>query len=278
MTGTTLRRPAVAGPPRSARRSRRLRARAAPADAAPVRPRSPRRPAWPFPGSPACVPGVGPVRPVRLGTRVRAPRRQDAALDGPGNSPATFGHFGGAGTFLWVDPVARPRARGADRPRVRALGARGLAGTERRRVGGARPRLVSIDRRRGIHDQRQARLAPRRTDRQRAHRPPDLHGHLDPLRAPQPQALGRALPRAGDRGGRPRREDHGLPARQRGLLRPPGAARRDDPLHGRGRGARGRPRQRDPGQRASSTRWPPRRAKRAITGRSSSSSGSSTSR
>ena len=22
-----------------------------------------------------------------------------------GNSPATFGHFGGAGTFLWVDPV-----------------------------------------------------------------------------------------------------------------------------------------------------------------------------
>jgi CubicO group peptidase (beta-lactamase class C family) len=25
---------------------------------------------------------------------------------GPHNSPATFGHFGGAGTFLWVDPVA----------------------------------------------------------------------------------------------------------------------------------------------------------------------------
>jgi CubicO group peptidase (beta-lactamase class C family) len=23
------------------------------------------------------------------------------------NSPSTFGHFGGAGTFLWVDPVAR---------------------------------------------------------------------------------------------------------------------------------------------------------------------------
>jgi CubicO group peptidase (beta-lactamase class C family) len=22
------------------------------------------------------------------------------------NSPETFGHFGGAGTFLWIDPVA----------------------------------------------------------------------------------------------------------------------------------------------------------------------------
>ena len=25
---------------------------------------------------------------------------------GSANTPATFGHFGGAGTFLWVDPVA----------------------------------------------------------------------------------------------------------------------------------------------------------------------------
>ena len=25
---------------------------------------------------------------------------------GDRNSPATFGHFGGSGTFLWVDPVA----------------------------------------------------------------------------------------------------------------------------------------------------------------------------
>jgi CubicO group peptidase (beta-lactamase class C family) len=25
---------------------------------------------------------------------------------GADNSPGTFGHFGGAGTFMWVDPVA----------------------------------------------------------------------------------------------------------------------------------------------------------------------------
>ena len=61
-----------------------------------------------FPGSSGVVPGCRPIRPVRLGSRLRAPRRQGAALDGPrAHSPATFGHFGGAGTFLWVDPVAR---------------------------------------------------------------------------------------------------------------------------------------------------------------------------
>ena len=26
---------------------------------------------------------------------------------GATNSPAAFGHFGGAGTMLWIDPVAR---------------------------------------------------------------------------------------------------------------------------------------------------------------------------
>jgi CubicO group peptidase (beta-lactamase class C family) len=26
---------------------------------------------------------------------------------GTGNSPATYGHFGRSGTFLWVDPAAR---------------------------------------------------------------------------------------------------------------------------------------------------------------------------
>ena len=45
------------------------------------------------------------VQPLRLGPGRRAARRQAAALDGRGNSPATFGHFGGSGTFLWVDPA-----------------------------------------------------------------------------------------------------------------------------------------------------------------------------
>jgi CubicO group peptidase (beta-lactamase class C family) len=36
-------------------------------------------------------------------------RRDDKSRTGPGpgNSERTFGHFGGSGIFLWVDPVPR---------------------------------------------------------------------------------------------------------------------------------------------------------------------------
>ena len=50
--------------------------------------------------------GVRPPVAERLGPRPRAPREQEAALDGARNSPRTFGHFGRSGTFLWVDPEA----------------------------------------------------------------------------------------------------------------------------------------------------------------------------
>ncbi len=44
---------------------------------------------------------------------------------------------------------------------------------------------------------------------------PDIHGHRPPLRAGELEGLGEVLPRSGDRGSRPRQEDHQLPHRQR---------------------------------------------------------------
>ena len=43
---------------------------------------------------------------LRLGPRAGAARREAAALDGRAQQPGAFGHIGGSGTFLWVDPVA----------------------------------------------------------------------------------------------------------------------------------------------------------------------------
>lgn len=59
-----------------------------------------------FPGLDGIVPGIGRMRPCDwgLGPELRdrkAPHWTPAAA-----SPRTFGHFGGAGTFLWVDPDA----------------------------------------------------------------------------------------------------------------------------------------------------------------------------
>ena len=129
---------AVAGSARTDRRPRRARGGAAPADAG----RAGDGPG----GDHGRVPGSR-----RRRARRRAGSTRATGASGPNcttarrrtgwatrNSPATFGHFGGAGTFLWVDPVARARARRADRPRVRSVGARGVAavlgcGARRRR-------------------------------------------------------------------------------------------------------------------------------------------------
>ena len=60
-----------------------------------------------FPGSPAsCPSSVGWTRT----TGASASRVRDLKSPhwtGSRNSPATFGHYGGAGTFLWVDPDAQ---------------------------------------------------------------------------------------------------------------------------------------------------------------------------
>jgi CubicO group peptidase (beta-lactamase class C family) len=59
-----------------------------------------------FPGLPGVVPGIGRFDPCDWGLGFEIHDAKDPHWMGPHNSPATFGHFGGAGTFLWVDPVA----------------------------------------------------------------------------------------------------------------------------------------------------------------------------
>jgi len=57
-----------------------------------------------FPGLQGVVPGVGRFDdcPWGLGTEIRGTKQPH--WTGACNTPPTFGHFGGAGTLLWVDP------------------------------------------------------------------------------------------------------------------------------------------------------------------------------
>jgi len=59
-----------------------------------------------FPGLPGVVPGVGRFDPCDWGLGFELHDGKASHWMAARNSPATFGHFGGAGTFLWVDPVA----------------------------------------------------------------------------------------------------------------------------------------------------------------------------
>jgi len=59
-----------------------------------------------FPGLPGVVPGVGNFDPCDWGLGPELHGAKAPHWMGTRNSPATFGHFGGSGTFLWVDPDA----------------------------------------------------------------------------------------------------------------------------------------------------------------------------
>jgi CubicO group peptidase (beta-lactamase class C family) len=59
-----------------------------------------------FPGLVGVVPGVGRFDPCDWGLGSEIHGTKAPHWMGEQNSPQTFGHFGGAGTFLWVDPVA----------------------------------------------------------------------------------------------------------------------------------------------------------------------------
>jgi CubicO group peptidase (beta-lactamase class C family) len=59
-----------------------------------------------FAGLAGVVPGVGKFDPCDWGLGFELHGSKSPHWMGARNSPATFGHFGGAGTFLWVDPVA----------------------------------------------------------------------------------------------------------------------------------------------------------------------------
>lgn len=70
-----------------------------------------------FPALDGVVPGVGRFgpNPWGLGFEIRGDKQPH--WTGTSNSPRTFGHFGGAGTFLWIDPVLRMATVGlTDRP------------------------------------------------------------------------------------------------------------------------------------------------------------------
>jgi CubicO group peptidase (beta-lactamase class C family) len=58
-----------------------------------------------FPGLAGILPGVGRFDPLDwgLGFELRSTKRRH--WTGSANSPLTFGHFGGSGSFLWVDPA-----------------------------------------------------------------------------------------------------------------------------------------------------------------------------
>lgn len=59
-----------------------------------------------YPGLPGVVPGVGRFDPCDWGLGFELHDGKRPHWMGERNSAATFGHFGGAGTFLWVDPIA----------------------------------------------------------------------------------------------------------------------------------------------------------------------------
>ncbi len=59
-----------------------------------------------YPGLPGVVPGVGRFDPCDWGLGVEFHDGKAPHWMGDRLSPRTFGHFGGSGTFLWVDPEA----------------------------------------------------------------------------------------------------------------------------------------------------------------------------
>jgi CubicO group peptidase (beta-lactamase class C family) len=59
-----------------------------------------------FAGLNGIVPGIGRFDPNDWGLGPELKDGKNPHWTGAENSPATFGHFGGGGGFLWVDPVA----------------------------------------------------------------------------------------------------------------------------------------------------------------------------
>ena len=58
-----------------------------------------------FPGLKGLLPGVGTFDPLDWGLGFEIRDAKVPHWTGTSNSAETFGHFGGAGTFLWVDPI-----------------------------------------------------------------------------------------------------------------------------------------------------------------------------
>ena len=91
-----------------------------------------------FAGLDGVLPDFGRFTPLDWGLGVELKGAKEGHWSGRLTSPRTFGHFGGSGTFLWVDPDRGHRVRGADDTRVRRLGEGGVAPTLGRRPPRAR--------------------------------------------------------------------------------------------------------------------------------------------
>src|SRR5262245_46437201 len=59
-----------------------------------------------FPGLAGVLPGIGRQDPNDWGLGLELKDAKSPHWTGTRNSPRTFGHFGGSGTFLWIDPEA----------------------------------------------------------------------------------------------------------------------------------------------------------------------------
>jgi len=70
-----------------------------------------------FPGLGGVLPGIGRFEPCDWGLGVEVKGAKHPHWSGDHTSPATFGHFGRSGSFLWIDPAAGVACVGlADRP------------------------------------------------------------------------------------------------------------------------------------------------------------------
>ncbi|WP_366180911.1 serine hydrolase domain-containing protein [Actinomyces timonensis] len=63
-----------------------------------------------YPGLAGVLPGYGRQNPNPFGLGMEIRGDKQPHWTGTGNSPATFGHFGQSGAFLWVDPAAGRQA------------------------------------------------------------------------------------------------------------------------------------------------------------------------
>ena len=63
-----------------------------------------------FPGLDGVLPGYGRQAPNDFGLGVEVRGHKRPHWTGRAGSPATFGHFGQSGSFIWVDPEARRQA------------------------------------------------------------------------------------------------------------------------------------------------------------------------
>ena len=89
---------------------------------------------WRSPGWPGLLPGLGYQAPNDWGLGPEIRDAKSPHWTGQANAPATFGHFGAAGGFVWVDPVAGVACACLTGTAVRAVGPDGVAGAGRRRA------------------------------------------------------------------------------------------------------------------------------------------------